>query len=255
MSKNSNPAASTLDPEEIARFSAIADEWWDPDGKFRPLHEIGPPRLGFFRKEICQHFLKDETDGNALKGLTLIDIGCGGGLIAEPMARQGAKVTAIDPGENNINAASIHAEANQIEIDYRCCRAEDVVKQQETFDIVLCLEVVEHVPNVPAFVELISQLVAPGGLLIMSTINRTNKAFALAIVGAEYILKWLPKGTHQWARFVTPDELKNALKTSGLTPRGTSGLVFSPFKGTWSISDDCSVNYFQTASRSASPQN
>lgn len=241
--------SSTLDPEEVARFSAIADEWWDPTGKFRPLHKIGPARLQFFRQEICRHFGRDESANEALKGLSLIDIGCGGGLVAEPMAKQGATVTAIDPAENNIKAAHVHAAAQNLQIDYKACRAEDMVESGKTFDIVFCLEVVEHVPNVQDFVTLIANLVAPGGLMILSTINRTTKSFALAIVGAEYVLRWLPKGTHQWSRFVTPEELKKCVEQAGLQPRDTAGLVFSPLRNSWSISNDCDVNYFLTASK------
>jgi 2-polyprenyl-6-hydroxyphenyl methylase/3-demethylubiquinone-9 3-methyltransferase len=245
---NSTP---TLDPEEIARFGAMADEWWDPNGKFRPLHKISPARLAFFRQQICRHFGRDESEGAALDGLSLIDIGCGGGLVAEPMAKQGATVTAIDPAEKNIKAASLHAAQQGVEIDYRACRAEDVVEKGETFDVVLLLEVVEHVPSVPDFTKLAANLVAPGGLLIMSTINRTGKAFALAIVGAEYVLRWLPKGTHQWNRFVTPDELAACVEAAGLLPRERHGLTFNPFKDEWRISSDTDVNYFLTASRSA----
>ena len=241
--------ASTLDPDEVARFAAIADEWWDPTGKFRPLHKIGPARLQFFRQEICRHFGRDESSNEALNGLSLIDIGCGGGLVAEPMAKQGATVTAIDPAENNIKAAQVHADAQNLQIDYKACRAEDMVESGETFDIVFCLEVVEHVPNVQDFVALIAKLVAPGGVMILSTINRTTKSFALAIVGAEYVLRWLPKGTHQWSRFVTPDELKKCVEHAGLQPRDTAGLVFSPLRNSWSISNDCDVNYFLTASK------
>lgn len=239
----------TLDPEEIARFGAMADEWWDPKGKFRPLHKISPARLAFFREQICRHFGRDEKAANALNGLSLIDIGCGGGLVAEPMAKQGATVTAIDPAEQNIKAASLHAEQQGVTIDYRACRAEDVVEQNETFDIVLLLEVVEHVPSVPDFTKIAASLVAPGGLLIMSTINRTTKAFALAIVGAEYILRWLPRGTHQWNRFVTPDELANCAEAAGLLPRERHGLTFNPLRDEWRISSDTDVNYFLTASR------
>lgn len=241
----------TLDPEEIARFSAMADEWWDPNGKFRPLHKISPARLAFFREQICRHFSRDDKAGDALKGLSLIDIGCGGGLVAEPMAKQGARVTAIDPAEKNIKAARLHAEQQNVVIDYRACRAEDVAEKGETFDVVLLLEVVEHVPSVPDFTKLAASLVAPGGLIIISTINRTAKAFALAIVGAEYVLKWLPKGTHQWNRFVTPDELAECAEAAGLIPRERYGLTFNPFKDEWRITSDTDVNYFLTASRPA----
>jgi len=248
MSEKYNQQTSTLDPDEIASFGAMADEWWDPTGKFRPLHKIGPARMAFFRQEICAHFGKDERSDHALNGLSLIDIGCGGGLVAEPLAKQGATVTAIDPSTNNIKAASIHAEQANIPITYKACLAEDIVEAGETYDVVLCLEVVEHVPSVPDFVALVSKLVAPGGLLILSTINRTTKAYAFAILGAEYVLKWLPKGTHQWSRFVTPQELKECVSGAKLTPRETSGLVYSPFSDQWKISADCDVNYFLTAS-------
>lgn len=248
MQPENHQKSSTLDPEEIARFGAMADEWWSPTGKFRPLHKISPARLGFFREQICRHFGRDPNDNEALKGLSLIDIGCGGGLVAEPMARQGATVTAIDPSENNIKAASLHAEQQGVTVDYRACRAEDVVEKGETFDVVFVLEVVEHVPSVADFTTMVSKLVSPGGIIILSTINRTAKAFALAIVGAEYILHWLPKGTHQWNRFVTPEELSEILENAGLQPRETNGLVYSPFKDQWKISSDCDVNYFLTAS-------
>lgn len=249
MQSASDHSSPTLDPDEIARFSAMADEWWDPTGKFRPLHKISPARLAYFREQICRHFKRDEKSQEALTGLSLIDIGCGGGLVAEPMARQGAKVTGIDPAEANINAAALHAAATGIEIDYRACRAEDVLATGETFDIVFLLEVVEHVPDVPAFVDMAAKLLAPGGLMILSTINRTGKAFALAIVGAEYVLRWLPKGTHQWNRFVTPDELSNCLCRAGLTAGDTAGLVYNPLRDAWKISHDTDVNYFLTAHR------
>ena len=249
MQPDNKNTTSTLDPEEIARFGAMADEWWDPSGKFRPLHKISPARLGYFREQICRHFNRDEKSADSLSGLSLIDIGCGGGLVAEPMARQGATVTAIDPGEANINAAKIHAAQQNIEIDYRPCRAEDVIEAGETFDIVFLLEVVEHVPDVPAFVAMVSKLLAPGGLIIVSTINRTGKAFALAIVGAEYVLRWLPKGTHQWNRFVTPEELSKCLEAAGVTPGNRAGLVYNPLGDAWKISNDTDVNYFLTGTR------
>ncbi len=239
----------TLDPGEVEKFGAMAAEWWNPSGKFRPLHKIGPSRLAYFRREICAHFGRDVNDDAALSDLRLIDIGCGGGLVAEPMSKQGAIVTGIDPSDNNIKAAALHADQQGLKIDYRACRAEDVAEKGETFDIVLVLEVVEHVPKVPDFVKLVSSLVAPGGLIILSTINRTTKSFALAIVGAEFILRWLPKGTHQWNRFVTPDELKSALQAADLKPRNIAGLEYNPFSTNWSITSNSDVNYFLTASR------
>ena len=177
MSQENHQKSPTLDPEEIARFGAMADEWWDPTGKFRPLHKISPARLAYFREQICRHFGREFDADDALKGLSLIDVGCGGGLVAEPMAKQGAKVTAIDPSENNIKAAKIHAEQQGVDIDYRACKAEDLVEGNETFDIVLVLEVVEHVQSVTEFTTFVSTLLAPGGLMVLSTNNRRTQTF------------------------------------------------------------------------------
>lgn len=239
----------TLDTAEVDRFRKLADDWWDPRGRMRPLHEIAPVRLSFIRNEACRHFGRDKRSMRALDGLKVLDIGCAVGLVAEPVARMGARVTGIDPGAELIAAARAHAAAGGLAIDYRHARTEDLAAAGETFDLVLCLEVVEHVPNAGAFLATCTHLLAPGGLLIVSTINRTLKAFALAIVGAEYVLGWLPRGTHEWSRFVTPEELSSHLKVNGLATANQSGMIYNPLGSGWSQSRDCDVNYFLSAAR------
>jgi len=220
---------NTIDPDEIARFSAIADEWWDTRGKFAPLHKINPVRI---------QWLKDEAEP---AGKTLLDIGCGGGLISEPMARLGAKVTAVDASEKNIAVAKLHAEKMGLSIDYRCSSAEQL---NEQFDVVLALEIIEHVSDIPAFVAATCKLVKPGGKIFYSTINRTTKSYAMAIVGAEYILRWLPKGTHTWSKFVKPHELVRELEKNGITITDMRGMVMNPLSGQWRWEkNDLSVNY------------
>lgn len=243
------PTNSNLDTAEVERFSKLAAEWWDPQGKFRPLHQVGPPRLKFIRDAAVEHFAADEKALRPLNGLKVIDVGCGGGLVAEPLARLGGVVTAIDPSERNIAIASDHAETQGLEIDYRAYRIEDVVAAGETFDIVTCLEVVEHVPDVAAFVSLCAQTVRPGGLLILSTINRNLKSWALAIVGAEYVLGWLPRGTHQWDRFITTTEMTEHLAAAGLKSPRFAGIIYSPLRDEWSLSNDTSVNYLVSSVR------
>lgn len=225
----------------------MAEEWWDAKGKFKPLHQIGPARIGFARDEAVRHFGRDARSLRPLEGLSLVDIGCGGGLVAEPMARLGARVTGIDPTVRNIEIAKLHAAQSGLEIDYRSVLAEDLVAAGERFDIVLCLEVVEHVPDVGAFLKVIRQLLAPGGLMIVSTLNRTLKSFALAIVGAEYVLRWLPRGTHRWDRFVTPEELRRHLEAAGLVQREIRGMVYNPLTDVWSLGRDTDVNYLVAA--------
>lgn len=234
---------ATLDAEEVARFSRIAAEWWDPSGKFRPLHQIGPARLSFIRDRAVQRFSRDPKALRPLSGLSALDIGCGGGLVAEPLARMGASVTAIDPSDRNIAIAKAHADAHNLAIDYRIARVEDLQRQASRFDIVACLEVVEHVPDPAAFVAACASLVKPGGLAVFSTINRTFKAWVLAIVGAEYVLAWLPRGTHQWDRFITPEELVRFGEAGGLSAPLLEGIVYDPFKDEWSRAPDTSVNY------------
>ena len=242
---------STLDAGEVRRFGALADEWWDANGKFRPLHKLGPARLAFIRQEIVRHFARPSGGLRPFAGLSVLDIGCGGGLVSEPVARLDATTTGIDPAAENIEAAQRHAAGQGLNIDYRACRVEDLVAEGRTFDCVLCLEVVEHVPDVAAFIAECTKLVRPGGMMILSTINRTVKAYALAIVGAEYILRWLTAGTHQWERFVTPDELKRHAEAANLAVAHQEGIVYSPLTDTWSLSSDLDVNYMASAARPA----
>jgi len=244
-------SSPTLDREEVARFAKLGGEWWDPHGPFKPLHRINPVRLTYLRDQLCAHFGRDPKQGKSLEGLSLLDIGCGGGLVCEPLARLGAKVTGIDPGAESIDAAKAHAAAGGLAIDYQAATAEELAARGQSYDAVLLLEVVEHVPDVPALLKAIAPLVRPGGLMILSTLNRTLKAYALAIVGAEYILRWLPIGTHQWERFVTPGELRSALAGAGLMLTDTTGMIYDPFADEWRLGRDTDVNYFATATRTA----
>jgi 2-polyprenyl-6-hydroxyphenyl methylase/3-demethylubiquinone-9 3-methyltransferase len=245
-------SSATLDRDEVARFARLADEWWDETGPFRPLHQINPTRLTYIRDRLCVHFGRDPKALPSLAGLSVLDIGCGGGLVAEPLTRLGAAVTGIDPAKETIEAAKTHARGAGLSIAYEATTAEDLADAGRTFDAVLLLEVVEHVPDVPAFLKRLAPLVAPGGVMVLSTLNRTLKAYALAIVGAEFILRWLPVGTHQWERFVQPGKLKAALLGAGLTPADTTGMVYDPLADEWSLSaTDTDVNYFATATRAA----
>lgn len=244
------PKGPTLDPDEVARFARLAAEWWDPKGKFRPLHQIGPPRISFIRDHACRHFNLETAALRPFGGLKVLDIGCGGGLIAEPLTRLGAGVTGIDPAERNIAIAKEHATAQGLKIDYRAARVEDLAVAGESFDLVTCLEVVEHVPDVAAFIAECAKVVRPGGLAVFSTINRTMKAWALAIVGAEYVLGWLPRGTHQWDRFVTPDELARHCAAAGLSAPQFEGMVYNPLKDVWVRGPDTDVNYLAAAAKS-----
>ncbi len=273
--------AAALDPAEVERFGRLANEWWDPNGKFRPLHELGPTRVSFIRKAIEANMGVPPVPASAgprpndppLAGLRLLDIGCGGGLTAEPLARLGATVTAIDPAAPSIAAARIHAADMGLTIDYRATtlealldemgldptRASDPTGATATatspqansaggpYDVVVCLEVIEHVPDVPGLVGLCLQALRPGGVIVFSTINRTAKAFGLAILGAEYVLGWLERGTHRWDRFVTPDELESAIVAAGGRVTDERGLVYRPLSGRWVLSDDTDVNYFLAA--------
>lgn len=247
----SNPTspASNLDAGEVARFEQISREWWDATGKFRPLHQIGPARLTFIRDSLVQHFNPQPSPLRPLKGLRLLDIGCGGGLVSEPLARLGADVTGIDPGLENVRAAERHAQAQALTIDYRQTTVEALVAEGATYDAVVCLEVVEHVPDVGRFVTACAHLVRPGGMAVFSTINRTLKSYALAIVGAEYVLGWLPRGTHRWDRFVTPGELTEHLAAAGLRTGRTDGVVYDPLHDAWSLSGDTGVNYMLAAAK------
>jgi 2-polyprenyl-6-hydroxyphenyl methylase/3-demethylubiquinone-9 3-methyltransferase len=242
-----NKNSSTASAEEIARFTAMADAWWDPNGKFKPLHQINPVRIGYIRDLICQQYDSDPKAAKPLDGIKILDIGCGGGLLCEPMRRLGATVTGIDAGEKNVAIASSHAEQSGLDINYRHQLPEDLTKIKGTFNVVLNMEVIEHVTDVDAFLKASASLVQPGGLMVLSTINRTLKAFALAKVGAEYILRWLPVGTHDWRKFVKPSELSRGLRPYGVDITDVTGMVYNPFKNTWSLSDDLNVNYLVSA--------
>ena len=248
--KGAAHGATSIDPEEVARFSARAAEWWDPHGKFRPLHKLNPVRLTFIRDEVCAHFDRNPRRADSFSGLRLLDIGCGGGLLCEPMANLGAVVVGVDPSRDNIEIARTHAREQRLEIDYRCASAEELAEAGESFDVVLNMEVVEHVADVGLFLNACGRLVRPGGLMFMATLNRTLKAFALAIVGAEYILRWLPRGTHRWEKFITPDELERALGTAGLQARKPVGVIYNPLADSWLQSTDTGVNYMLVAIKS-----
>ena len=235
---------NTVDPSEIAKFEAMAAEWWDPHGKFKPLHMLNPCRLDYIAQQIAGEFDRDLKAPNPFEGLRLLDIGCGGGLLSEPMARLGAEVVGADAAEGNLPVARIHAEQSGLEIDYRHTTAEDMAAAGEQFDVVLNMEVVEHVADPLGFLTASQQLLKPGGLLICSTINRNPKSYAMAIFGAEVVMRWLPRGTHEWDKFITPDELFDLLRQAGLDPVDRKGFVFNPILWSWSISDrDLSVNY------------
>jgi len=240
--------SSHIDPEEVARFAAIASEWWDAKGKFRPLHILAPTRIRYIRDQLSAHFDRDANSGRPLEGLKLLDIGCGGGLVSEPLARLGGVVTGIDPAGASLEAARGHAKGQGLEINYRDAWAEDLVKEGAQFDAVHCLEVIEHVPDVAEFLKTCRSLVAPGGIMVLSTINRTAKSYAMAIIGAEYVLRWLPTGTHTWSRFVTPDEMAKYVELAGLELGNVQGVVMDPLSGNWSLSEtDVDVNYMAIA--------
>jgi 2-polyprenyl-6-hydroxyphenyl methylase / 3-demethylubiquinone-9 3-methyltransferase len=242
-------APSVID-EEVARFDALAAEWWDPAGPMAPLHRINPTRIGWLRDAIAGHFgHSGGGDEPPLAGLTLLDIGCGAGLLTEPLWRLGAEVTGLDPAPASIEIARAHAEATGAGPTYRVGTVEDLAREGARFDVVLAMEVVEHVADPAAFVAAAASLVKPGGFFALSTLNRTFKSFALAIVGAEYVLRWLPAGTHRWEQFVTPDELAAALRAAGLEPTERRGMVFDPLSGEWRLSRDLGVNYFMAARR------
>lgn len=238
------PGDTSVDPAEIAKFAAMADAWWDPEGKFRPLHRLNPTRLAYIRDSAAARFGRDPMGPKPLAGLRLIDIGCGGGLLCEPLTRLGARVTGIDAGERNIAIAQRHAGESELEIDYRQATAEALGAAGERFDIVLSMEVVEHVSDPAGFMAACARLVAPGGLLIVATLNRTAKSFAFAIVGAEYLLRWLPRGTHDWRRFMRPSEVTALVRPQGLTLTQAVGVVYSPLADKWRLAkEDLDVNY------------
>ena len=242
-----SPGVSTVDPDEVTRFAAVADAWWDPRGAFAPLHKLNPTRLSYIRDQICRHFGRDPRSARSLDGLAVLDVGCGGGLLAEPITRMGAAVTGIDATEQNIRVAGLHAQDMELEIDYRHIAAEELAAEGAVFDVVVNMEVIEHVADVPAFLAACRALVRPGGIMLFSTLNRTAKAFAMAIVGAEYVLRWLPRGTHDWQKFLKPAELSAALDAAGFTVPDLSGLSYDPLGDRWRVTRDLSVNYLGTA--------
>jgi 2-polyprenyl-6-hydroxyphenyl methylase/3-demethylubiquinone-9 3-methyltransferase len=237
----------TVDKVEVERFASHAAQWWDSQGEFRTLHRITPVRLAYIREQALRHFALGEQGIKPFAGLSFVDIGCGGGLVAEPLARLGGVVTGIDPGAENIAAAASHAEARGLSIDYRVGLSDDLVAEGRQFDCVVAFEVIEHTPDPGAFLASCAALARPGGLVLLSTLNRTAKAFALAIVGAEYVLRWLPRGTHRWDRFVTPAEMEDGLRKCGLEPAGHRGMSLNPLTGEWRLTDDTDVNYFTAA--------
>ena len=236
--------STTINPAEIAKFEAMAAEWWDPEGKFKPLHMLNPCRLDYIVAQIAAEFDRDSRAKAPFSGLRILDIGCGGGLLSEPMARLGAMVVGADAAPRNIPVAALHAEQSGLVIDYRVTTAEAMAAAGEQFDVVLNMEVIEHVADPAAYLTACQQLLKPGGLMICSTLNRNPKSFLMAIIGAEWVMRWLPKGTHDWQKFITPEELYTMIRAAGLDPVDRKGFVFNPLLWTWSLSDrDLSCNY------------
>ncbi len=244
-------SAATVDETEVARFSRLSSHWWDPSGPMAPLHKFNPVRLAYIRDRAAAHFGRDPHRLDSLEGLRMLDIGCGAGILSEPLARLGASIVGADPSASNIAAAKHHAAQSGLSIDYRATTAEALVASGESFDVVLAMEVVEHVADVGLFVDIAAKMVKPGGLLFVATLNRTIKSFALAIVGAEYVLRWLPRGTHQWDKFVTPNELEIAITQSGLHVTDQAGVIYNLLADRWQLSTDLDVNYMVVAERAA----
>ncbi len=242
---------TTVNDAEIAKFTAMAEEWWNPDGKFKPIHKFNPVRLGYIREHLLAQFGRDGSLMRPFEGLSILDVGCGGGLLCEPLARLGATVTGIDAAERNIAVARIHAGQSGLDIDFRATTSEALAAAGERFDMVLNMEVVEHVDNVPLYMKSCADLVKPGGLMLTATLNRTARAYALAIVGAEYVLGWLPKGTHDWKKFLTPEEIRTLITRNGLRVTAETGVVYHPLADEWRRSRDMGVNYMVMAERPA----
>ena len=235
---------NSVDPAEVAKFEAMAAEWWDPNGKFKPLHMLNPCRLDYLTSQIAAEFGRDLTTPKPFAGLRILDIGCGGGLLSEPMARLGATVIGADAAAGNIPVAQLHAEQSGLEIDYRHCAAEDLAAAGEQFDVVIAMEIIEHVENPQAFMRTCASLMKTGGLMLCSTLNRNPKSYLVAIIGAEWVMRWLPKGTHEWSKFITPDELYKLIEEAALEPMDRMGMVFNHVTWGWSLSErDMSVNY------------
>ncbi|KKB07571.1 bifunctional 2-polyprenyl-6-hydroxyphenol methylase/3-demethylubiquinol 3-O-methyltransferase UbiG [Devosia chinhatensis] len=240
---------TTVNDAEVAKFTAMAEQWWDPKGKFKPLHKFNPVRLSYIRDMLCARFGRDASSIRPFEGLSIVDVGCGGGLLCEPLTRLGATVTGIDAAERNIAVASIHAEQSGLDIKYRVTTSEALVAAGEKFDVVLNMEVVEHVDDVPLYMKSCADLVAPGGVMFTATLNRTARSWALAVIGAEYILRWLPRGTHDWNKFLTPEEISAQLKRNGLAIIDQTGVVFHPLADEWRLSPDMGINYMVLAER------
>jgi polyprenyldihydroxybenzoate methyltransferase/3-demethylubiquinol 3-O-methyltransferase len=238
-------SVSSLNQAELIKFSAIADTWWDADGPFKPLHIMNPTRLAFIRSTLCRHFSKDPYSARPFEGLKFVDVGCGGGILSEPLARMGATVTGVDAVDKNIKIARLHADLDPAtsSVEYLCTTAEKLVEEQREFDAVLALEVIEHVADPAEFCKSLAALTASHGATIISTINRSVRAYATAIILAENFLKWLPKGTHDWSKFVTPEELELILKRSSISIKEIAGFEYNPLRGDWSLSDDSGVNF------------
>ena len=244
-------SAGTIDDDEIAHFSRLAGQWWDPRGPWATLHRFNPVRLGYIRDRVAAHFNRDAARLDSLAGLRMLDIGCGGGVLSEPLARLGAAVVGADPVENNIAAARHHAAQAGLSVDYRATTAEALAEGGELFDVVLAMEVVEHVADFHLFIEVCAAMVKPGGLLFVATLNRTMKSFVMAIVGGEYILRWIPRGTHQWEKFITPDELEIAIEQSGLRVIDETGVIYNLFADRFALSSDMDTNYMVAAEKAA----
>ncbi len=243
---------TTIDDEEIANFSRMADEWWDEKGAFKPLHDLTPTRIAYIRDQLCGHFLKDPESSSPLQGLSILDVGCGGGLVAEPLTRLGGTMTGIDASEKNIGVAQAHAQQSGLTIDYRTTSAEALATDGTQYDVVLALEIIEHVADVSLFLDALSQLVRPGGIVIITTLNRTFKSYALAIIGAEYIMRWLPVGTHQWHKFLRPSEIVMPMNHRGFSQTDLTGMRYSPLSRSWSLDKkDIDVNYLLSFTKSA----
>lgn len=250
MSKASPIRAASIARDEIDRFSSQAGDWWNAEGQFGPLHRLNPVRLGYIRTQVCRHFSRDEGAVRVLEGLDALDIGCGGGLLTEPLARLGGRVTGLDASEEAITVARAHAKQSGLKIDYQAQSVEQLARGKARYDLITALEVAEHVADLDSFLAATAQLLKPGGLLIVSTLNRTAKSFLLGIVAAEYILKWVPRGTHQWKKFIRPSELVQKLEASGARPVDLTGIVFDPLSGEFGLrAGDVGMNYFLTAER------
>jgi len=239
----------SVDRDEVARFAALAEEWWNPDGPYGPLHRMTPVRVEYVRDRLAGRFGRDRASLRSLKGLELLDVGCGGGILAEPLVRLGAAVTGIEPAPESVAVARAHAAAAGLDIAYRAATAEQLRAEGARFDAVIASEVVEHVADPAAFVRTLADLARPGGLVLLSTLNRTLKSFALAIVGAEVVLRWIPVGTHDWKKFVTPGELEGFCRDAGLDVADVTGMIYDPLRGTWRLGRDASVNYWLAAEK------